>query len=1494
MANKFTKLLSIFLIAGAISAGSVAVAGCTHNNNTGDGGNGDNTQQGDTNNGDDNKDDDNKDDDNKGDDNNGGDDNTPSSLAQPVISAFNETTGELTWGAVTGAASYEIYDGTDKLGTSTTTSYTVNIESLELGPHSFTVVALPASGSTTTQSPASAAKAYTKYDQLPAFNYVSLNDKVITWTEVTGADRYEVYQGTNKVATIETTEELKYEITETSVGKHTYTVKAVTDTAYTLPAESEVVYIVAAPINVQLDKAATISFTNGSDKTEYTLNLDNSIYPNGTFKISAVFDDLDIDTESITVSDGENSIFLYSGNNYSDYLTITGRTLTVKYNDIDADGVVVKLTISEPDEEVDDFTNDTPIGVGDQGEWGAARRLSAGNSGLDVMLSDEAGVGDYLLYVQLVGDDIPEDLDIKITGNVSAITHLTGGEDGLYTGLITTNKATAVDGWGPTATVTPAYLHLTTNSSTYVDAYIWLMPAIKPGTSWESVTIKAGGSLAIPVSSILDKNTAYALRAHGSDEDWNAITDFKYGVTDQVGEATAFTEGAYWYTGTVTPTNGYIYIFNTSDIDGSFTIKLDFADNGTATEGDMQAKTPYTVKLTNAESTEVSLASSVTAGEYVLALSGDNLANLNLLGLSVLVEYDMDEYGWANKTAILSAANNYSAKITLKEGDSFSFSVVSGDSEDADRPEVTVSFTALLTPASEAVAPLPAPEISIDEFGEITWTAVPGATGYDVYRDNGDGTPVRIAQNLTITSYTISSGLEAGTYTYYVVALGTGAYTDSEKSNGAEWIVLADDSTHSGVQLTVGKIATVNTLDVKSIYLEAGTYIIKLSGEYADHYRVKDDADKVTGDDSSETGVIIDYNGITPTTTTFKITTSGTYALKFVDMKFDGHSCDVIIIKDDGCDLKVGKSETVTHMDNKTIYLEADTYTIKLSGEYANHFKVRDTDDKLGNVGDILDAANGEPTTKVFTVATAGVYTLRFIDNKWDGSHSCEAVILKGDQSASGGDEEPEEPTNVLKVGVLKEISFENLSRDTYTFSAENVGYYLISLSAITGTTPNIQYYYNGSSSTDIIAESTGLTTGLFIYESANQEINIWIAAEKTSFVLEIEYLGTKIEDSSTLKFGKESTVNYLAQNRSPENVERTTELNFEGLVAGLEYTVIVTKAKNHTNDWVLIYNGVQYNSYVDDRGICITFHAEDNGGDVISTAKIYAVNSESEYTYNVGLTLVYEGEYKAPGKVGGDITKEYTLGEATDVAELANLDKDATYYLTLADLQGCSSVVVTFYNGEQAGPSYYFNSLVSTNIFKLGAAYDGCKVTATKTDGSTVTLTFKLYKVGAEDAGEEPAESKSWNVTVKNGYADIESDEEDGLTVVYTSTNEGDNGEDGVNQSKNGDDFKMNANTTTVVITLTGLKAGQTITLDLSGYTGSTNNASGVKYTLDNATAADGCPETIDFTSTSTKADQSSGTFTFTVSADGTVTITLTRSVGKTARITAFDITVA
>ena len=73
--NKLTKLLSIFLIAGAISVGTVAAVGC-NKGNTGDGGNGDNTQQGDTNNGDDNKDDNNGDtnngDDNK-DDNNGDD-----------------------------------------------------------------------------------------------------------------------------------------------------------------------------------------------------------------------------------------------------------------------------------------------------------------------------------------------------------------------------------------------------------------------------------------------------------------------------------------------------------------------------------------------------------------------------------------------------------------------------------------------------------------------------------------------------------------------------------------------------------------------------------------------------------------------------------------------------------------------------------------------------------------------------------------------------------------------------------------------------------------------------------------------------------------------------------------------------------------------------------------------------------------------------------------------------------------------------------------------------------------------------------------------------------------------------------------------------------------------------------------------------------------------------------------------------------------------------
>ena len=73
----------------------------------------------------------------------------------------------------------------------------------------------------------------------------------------------------------------------------------------------------------------------------------------------------------------------------------------------------------------------------------------------------------------------------------------------------------------------------------------------------------------------------------------------------------------------------------------------------------------------------------------------------------------------------------------------------------------------------------------------------------------------------------------------------------------------------------------------RDIYLTAGEYRITLSGDYAAHFFVRDDADEGLG-------TLVEVGAITGT---FYVSSSGYYDLRFVDWEFDGHGCSVLIEK---------------------------------------------------------------------------------------------------------------------------------------------------------------------------------------------------------------------------------------------------------------------------------------------------------------------------------------------------------------------------------------------------------------------------------------------------------------------------------------------------------------------------------------------------------------------------------------------------------------------
>ena len=108
---------------------------------------------------------------------------------------------------------------------------------------------------------------------------------------------------------------------------------------------------------------------------------------------------------------------------------------------------------------------------------------------------------------------------------------------------------------------------------------------------------------------------------------------------------------------------------------------------------------------------------------------------------------------------------------------------------------------------------------------------------------------------------------------------------------------------------------------------------------------------------------------------------------------------------------------------------------------------------------------------------------------------------------------------------------------------------------------------------------------------------------------------------------------------------------------------------------------------------------------------------------------------------------------------------------------------------------------------------------------------------------------------------------------------------------SFNASDFKFASNSESIKLKFK-VTVGQSVSLKLTGFTGSKGNASGVKVKATGLTTSDST--TLDLPSSSKVTDQASGTINYTVSAAGEVTLVITRSVSKTARITEIVLTIA
>ena len=224
----------------------------------------------------------------------------PVQLIAPRIS-LNQSTGVITWNAVLNANYYEVYEGEKVVAKPAATSYTIT--KTAVGSYTYAVKALSVSEAYTA-SEFSNTVTYVVEPELAkplATPYITLNDKEITWSAVTGATAYEIYENEVKIGQVTTT---SYTITNTVAGEWVYAVKAISsDTEHYSPSalSNTVTYSVAAE---EVGFTVTITAPTSFSSTVYV-----ALYKDG--KLTG--------TKSVTLSGGKGIVTFESDNsgNYS-------------------------------------------------------------------------------------------------------------------------------------------------------------------------------------------------------------------------------------------------------------------------------------------------------------------------------------------------------------------------------------------------------------------------------------------------------------------------------------------------------------------------------------------------------------------------------------------------------------------------------------------------------------------------------------------------------------------------------------------------------------------------------------------------------------------------------------------------------------------------------------------------------------------------------------------------------------------------------------------------------------------------------------------------------------------------------------------------------------------------------------------------------------------------------------------------------------------------
>ena len=229
-----------------------------------------------------------------------GDSTDPVQLVAPVISRNNNV---ISWSAVAHATAYEVYLNDTLAVRQTATTYTIT--KTAVGEYVYKVRAISTSASYTA-SEFSNTVTYTVAPKVEpaeplATPHISLNDNEITWSTVTGATAYEIYENELKIGQVTDT---AYTITNTFAGEWVYAIRAISsDTAHYEPSalSNTVTYTV---------QVRALGFqVNVTVPSGYSAAVQVALYKDG--------ETTPVETKPVTIFGTQGSVEFSQSNEYS-------------------------------------------------------------------------------------------------------------------------------------------------------------------------------------------------------------------------------------------------------------------------------------------------------------------------------------------------------------------------------------------------------------------------------------------------------------------------------------------------------------------------------------------------------------------------------------------------------------------------------------------------------------------------------------------------------------------------------------------------------------------------------------------------------------------------------------------------------------------------------------------------------------------------------------------------------------------------------------------------------------------------------------------------------------------------------------------------------------------------------------------------------------------------------------------------------------------------